>query len=155
MLFLMDEDGNIKHRFATYFGARLLTQQWLKPGDETHELYPAKSDVRDLNGNELITAYAVHRPDGLWSVLLINKDPKRLFDVGLAFQTASGIERLKKPFDVYQYSQQQYALGGPPKDPYPVRAQEPTHKVMKSSEKNSRIVLPPYSLTIVRGAVTQ
>ena len=83
MLFSMYENGNIKHRFATYFGARLLTQEWLKPGDEEHELYSAKSDVRDVSGNELITAYAVHRPDGPWSVLLINKDPKRAFDANL------------------------------------------------------------------------
>jgi hypothetical protein len=154
MLFEMDDDGKITHRFATYFGARLLTQEWLMPGDGSHEIYAAGADVRDEDGNELIAAYPVRRPDGLWSLLLINKDSKRSFDVGLAFQTASGIERFKKPFDLYQYSQQQYALGGPPKDPYPVRAQEPMHKVMKSSEKNSRIILPPYSLTIVRGVVT-
>src|SRR5207247_6461796 len=28
MLFSMDDVGNITHRFATYFGARLLTREW-------------------------------------------------------------------------------------------------------------------------------
>ena len=65
MLFSMDDDGNVGHRFATYFGARLLTQEWLQPGDEVHEIYPATSNVRNAEGEELITAYAVHRPDGL------------------------------------------------------------------------------------------
>ena len=31
MLFSMDEDGEITHRFATYFGAQLLTQEWTMP----------------------------------------------------------------------------------------------------------------------------
>src|SRR3989440_2389712 len=130
MLFSIDANGNIKYRFATYFGARLLTQQWLKPGDETHELYQAKSDVRDPSGNELITAYAVHRPDGLWSVLLINKDPKRAFDVKLLFRDGVGTRIFAGNLDVYQYSEQQYLLGGPAKDPYPIRAQDPIHTVI-------------------------
>src|SRR5262249_40301712 len=61
MLFSLGDDGRIEHRFATYFGARLLTQEWLKPGDEVHEIYRASSDVRNANGEELIAAYAVHR----------------------------------------------------------------------------------------------
>ena len=153
MLFSMDENGNIKHRFATYFGARLLTQQWLKPGDETHELYSAKSDVRDLNENALVTAYAVHRPDGLWSVLLINKDPKRAFETELVFwiDPHSLSATMRGPIDVYQYSEQQYLLGGPAKDPYPIRAEDPVHRVIESP--SARVTLPPYSLTVVRGVL--
>src|SRR3989440_1073060 len=155
MMFSMDESGNIKHRFATYFGARLLIQQWVKPGDETHELYTAKSDVRDVDGNELVTAYAVHRPDGLWSVMLINKDPKRAFDADLVFRIdpRSPSAAMQGPIDVYQYSEQQYLLGGPAKDPYPIRALDPIHTVIDSSRPKSSLSLPPYSMTVVRGAL--
>jgi hypothetical protein len=34
----------------------------------------SSSDVRDAAGNLLVTAYPVERPDGQWSVMLINKD---------------------------------------------------------------------------------
>ncbi len=147
MLFLMDEDGKITHRFATYFGARLLTQQWLKPGDEVHEIYPATSNVRDAEGNELITAYAVHRPDGLWSVLLINKDPKRAFPLTFAIKSAGGsTQSFEGAADIYQYSPRQYALGGNSGNPYPIRADEPEHRVTQTS---SPVSLPPYSLTII------
>ena len=157
MLLSMDEDGDITHRFATYFGARLVTQEWLKPGDEVHEIYPASSDVRNAKSEELITAYAVHRPDGLWSLLLINKDPKRAFSTNLIFRnTVSGAAAgFHGPLDLYQYSSQQYLLGGSPDNPYPIRAEEPDHKVIQSSNpKRMQISLPPYSLTVIRGALS-
>jgi hypothetical protein len=154
MLFSMDDDGNIEHRFATYFGARLMTEDWLKAGNELHEMYAASSDLKDESGNEVIAAYPVRRPDGLWSLLLINKDPKRSFEVNLVFRKgANGREMtMKPPIELYQYSEEQYQLGGSPKNPYPTRAQEPTHQVIRSSNRPKNLNLPPYSLTVVRGA---
>jgi hypothetical protein len=151
MLFSMDDAGKIKSRFATYFGARLLTHEWLQPGNQVHEMYRASSDVKDATGNELITAYSVRRPDGLWSLLLINKDPTSTFDLQLAFRgdQKNNDPALKAPIDLYQYSEAQYLLGGPAKNPYPVRAEDPVHKVVASL---SDISLPPYSLTVLRGA---
>ena len=156
MLFSMDDDGNIKHRFATYFGARLLTQEWLQPGDEFHEIYPATSNVHNAEGEELITAYAVHRPDGLWSLLLINKDPKRAYETSIVFRNGAGTAggfggRLER----FQYSSKQYLLGGPSGNPYPVRTDEPEHKVLQSSHSRPpQISLPPYSLTVIRGGLS-
>jgi hypothetical protein len=154
MLFSMDDEGKITHRFAVYFGARLLTQEWLQPGDQAHEMYRASSDVKDASGNELITAYAVHRPDGLWSLLLINKDPKRSFDVQLVSRNDHGKANspIKAPVDLYQYSEDQYLLGGPSNNPYPVRAEDPAHKVLESL---SAVTLPPYSLTVLRSALSR
>jgi hypothetical protein len=157
MLFSMDDEGKIEHRFATYFGARMLTQQWVKPGDEPHEIYAASSDVRDDSGNVLVTAYALRRPDGLWSLLLINKDPKDSRDLTLVFRNGVGrAVKLVSPIDVYQYSEAEYVLGGPAKDPYPIRAQEPSHRVIDSARSSDpRIILPPNSMTIVRGNLLQ
>src|SRR2546430_2499674 len=98
MLFSL-EDDRIQYRFATYFGARLLTQEWLKPGDEVHEIYPASSDVRDAEGNELITAYAARR-DGVWSILLINKDPARAYDTQLFVRDGNTTGELRSAVDV-------------------------------------------------------
>jgi len=145
MLFSMDEDGNITHRFATYFGARLVTREWLQPGDEVHEIYPASSNIRDANGNALVTSYAVRRPDGSWSLLLINKDAKRAFDLRAVTARSA---KLEGDFEVYQYSSKQYALGGSQRNPYPVKADEPEHRIVSTL---SQVSLPPYSLTVIRG----
>ena len=153
MLFSMDDEGKIENRFATYFGARLMTQEWLKPGGELHEIYPATSDFKDENGNELVTAYAVRRPDGLWSLMLINKDAKRTLDVSILLRggaNGSG-QKLKPPFEMVQYSAEQYQLGGPAKDPFPTRNHPPIHKTIGLATRAGRsIVLPPFSLTVIR-----
>ena len=153
MMFFRDDRGHILKPTATYWGARLLTQEWLQPGNDAHDLFLASSDMRDENGDELVTAYAVHRPDGLWSLLLINKDPTRSFDANLVFWNGgSGGARSFGDVDVYQYSRNQYELGGPANSPYPVKAEEPEHKVIQT-KSSPKISLPPYSLTVVRGRV--
>ena len=155
MLFSMADDGHISHRFATYFGARLLTQEWLKPGDEVHEIYPATTSVHNSEGEELVTAYAVHRPDGLWSLLLINKDPKRAYDTSVVFQAKDSAGEFKGSIDVYQYSGRQYVLGGPVAEPYPIKSDDPEHTVIQAAtRKRKQVSLPPYSLTVIRGAVS-
>jgi len=70
MLFGMDERSNITSRFATYFGARLLTQEWLSPGGGEHEMYATALQPRLKSVQKVVSAYAVYRPDGLWSLLL-------------------------------------------------------------------------------------
>jgi hypothetical protein len=152
MLFSMDDDGDITHRFATYFGARLLTQEWLQPANEVHEIYRATSNVRNARGEELVTAYAVHRPDGQWSVLMINKDPQRAYDVQIRFQgeAKGSVSSVQAPLDVYQYSPAQYQLGDDKKNPHPTKAEPPLHRIVGVNEFRS-IQLPAYSLTVVRG----
>ena len=152
MLFSMDDEGRIEHKFATFFGARLMAQDWLKPGDELHEMYAATSDAKDADGNELVTAYAVKRPDELWSLLVINKDPRQSFDINLLFQSRAN---MKAPIDIYQYSEMQYALGGSMKNPHPIRAENPSHTVLESPARLKDLSLPPYSLTIIRGGLSQ
>jgi hypothetical protein len=152
MLFSMDDDGDITHRFATYLGARLVTQEWLRPGNEVHEIYPAASNVRNSKGEELITAYAVHRPDGLWALMLINKDPQRTFETNLVFRNllSGWAGSFEGKVDVYQYSANQYLLGGPAGNPYPVKVEEPEHRIVELSGQ-ALMSLQPYSMMIIRG----
>ncbi len=151
MMFSMDEDGKITHRFATYFGAQLLANEWTMPAGGAHEIYPAVSNVRNKKGEALVTAYAVHRPDGLWSLLLINKDPERAYNVQMRFRNeANGIiSRFKGGVEIYQFSGAQYEMNSDTNDPYPIRAEPPSHNLLKDGVGSFH--LPPYSLSIVRG----
>lgn len=152
MLFFRDDRGHIKKPTATYWGARLLTQEWAQPGDQSHEIYPAVSDVRNGNGDELVTAYALLRPDGLWSLLLINKDPKHAYQVRVRFRNALGrsVSTLAGPVDVFQFSGAQYQLNSDPNNPYPIKAEPPEHHVVDGAAQS--VELPAYSMTVVRGA---
>jgi hypothetical protein len=155
MLFFRDERGHIRKPTATYWGARLLAQQWVQPGDQPHEIYPASSNVRNGNGDEMITAYAVHRPDGLWSLLLINKDTKRAYETSVVFQNTSlrKVSTFKDQVDLFQFSGAQYQLNSDP-NPFPIKSEPPAYSMLSTSDTRG-ISLPPHSLTVIRGSLTQ
>ena len=153
MLFSMDEDGDITHEFATYFGAQLLTQEWAMPDGSWHEIYPAVSNIRNQKREELVTAYALLRPDGLWSVLLINKDPATTQRVRLQFhnESARTTTTFNGRVDLYQFSGAQYQLNDDRENPFPIKAEPPEHRVIESAQTAS-FELPAYSLTVIRGS---
>ena len=72
--FVADDELNIRQYTSQYFASRMINLDWVKHGAGVHRFYPAWSDITDNAGNTLVTAYAVARPDGEWSILLVNKD---------------------------------------------------------------------------------
>jgi hypothetical protein len=146
MLFLVGDDGKIPARMPTYYAALLLTHEWTKPGAGLHELYQTTTD------DPLITAYATLRPDRLWAVLLINKDPDNDREVRIEFDDL-GCEGLQVGYshgevDSYQYSRNEYQLGP---DFRVVRDKPPVHQRLKVGGSTT-FELPAYSLTVVRGS---
>jgi hypothetical protein len=151
MLFGMDERGRIRFRTATYYGARLLTQEWASPPGARMEIFPAASNILDEQGQQLVTAYSLRRPDGRWSFLLVNKDPSKTWDVDLKIldrQTGdSNAPRL--PAELYQYSRAQYAWHPERERGRPLRDLPPAHTALPAGA-SSTLRLPPYSLTVLR-----
>jgi len=149
MLFMLSESGNISYRLPAYYGMRLLTQEWAKPGNGVHEIFRTTTAGR---ATSLVTSYAVLRPDGLWSVMLINKDPDNAHKVRVQFrdEKAASTYQFRGPVDVYQYSRKQYELTAEKEDPYPLRSEPPEHRVQTESTKF--VELPAYSLTVIRGS---
>jgi hypothetical protein len=84
--FVANEKLEIKQYTAQYFASQLLNLDWVQHGAGTHQLYPAAGDLQDDAKHALITSYAVKRPDGQWSLLIINKDPSNEHDVKIAFE---------------------------------------------------------------------
>jgi len=66
LLFLSDEEHRIRYPLATLHAARLLTTVWTQAAGR-HELY------RVLGTSNLLSAFAVKRPDGTFALLIINK----------------------------------------------------------------------------------
>ncbi|MDQ6766955.1 MAG: discoidin domain-containing protein [Candidatus Eremiobacteraeota bacterium] len=85
-MFAADNNNQIRQRTSQFFAAQLLTQQWVEPIDAAQALYPATSRVIDLRGNQLVTNYALLRPDGSWALLLINKDRLAPHNVTVTFR---------------------------------------------------------------------
>jgi hypothetical protein len=85
-VFVADEKLEIKGHMPQYFASQLLNLDWVKHGAGMHALYPAFGDLEDEAHHQLITAYAVKRPDGQWSLLIVNKDPSNAHEVNIAFE---------------------------------------------------------------------
>lgn len=84
--FVADEKLDIKQYTAQYFASQMLNLDWVKHGGGMHQLFPSEGDLEDDAEHDLITAYAVKRPDGEWSLLIINKDPSNAHEVNIAFE---------------------------------------------------------------------
>jgi hypothetical protein len=88
-MFAAGQANQIKQPASQYFAAQLVTQQWAQPVDAVHTMFRAESGVLTKSGKEIVTAYALERPDGQMSLLLINKDPVNGYFVGTNFIDAS------------------------------------------------------------------
>ena len=148
MLFGMDENGKIIYRTAAFYGMQMLMEHWAKPANAKLEIYPAVCNIRNKKGQSLITAYAIHRPDNKWSLLLINKDPSNTRNVDITVQnTTTGKSfPLMLPLQYIQYSSQQYHWVSNKADGHPSRSFPPVEKIINRSSSFS---LPPYSITVV------
>jgi hypothetical protein len=151
MMFLQRSRGRELVPVAAYHGARLLTGEWTQFGAGAHELHRVTCDVADESGSPLVTAYAVHRPDGLWAVMLVNKDSRRSWPVSIRFAGESSSVGFDGNVDVYQLSSDTYVWHANGPSGYADPNAPAAHR---SADAAAPVVLPPYSLTVVRGRVS-
>jgi hypothetical protein len=149
MLFLKDRSGRIRAPIATYHAARLVTQEWAQPGGGSHAVFAAKCDIANASGESLVTAYALRRPDRRWAVMLINKDPANARRVRLRFSDTDS--PMRAPLDLFQFSSQQYAWHANGAAGFPTRSDPPARTALAEIPREG-ILLPPYSITVVRGS---
>ena len=144
MLFLSDAQRRIKARVATFYGARLVMNEWVAPAGGVHTMLHTESDARDTEGNELLSAYVVHRPDGSWATMLVNKDPATAYRVELTFRTGATPRGTRR---IVSYSPAQYQWKRDGAKGRPSRSDPPA---IRSARATESLVVPPYSITIVR-----
>jgi hypothetical protein len=150
MMFL-ERDAGPPSRLATYWGARMMAEEWAEPGRGAalpHQLFDVA--ITGSAGAPTITAYAVHRPDGEWAVILINKDPSRSATVRLRFRAGDRRMTFAGTTDLYRFGRAQYAWRAAGPDGAPVRSRPPGHLRVAAG---ADVALPPWSLTVVRGHV--
>jgi hypothetical protein len=133
---------------ATYHVAQMLNKHWVQPGTGRHTVYAATCELRTADGHPMVTAYAVRRPDGRLAVLLLNKDPRRPVTVRLA-RTVGGAQRpVNERLSLFQFSPLQWNWVPHPRgEAFPDRALPPYRSTV---DEGRAVVLPPYSVTVVR-----
>jgi hypothetical protein len=83
--FVADEHYNIKGYTSPYFAAHMINLEWVQHRSGIHHMFASSSDVKDSDGNVLVTSYALHRPDGNWSLMLVNRDENNSHSVRVVF----------------------------------------------------------------------
>src|SRR5437588_2311331 len=116
--YVADENLNVKTFTAQYHASRLINLEWVQHRSGVHKLYPAACELKDAGGHTLITAYAVSRPDGMWSLMIVNKDQSNAHQVRVAFDTPN---KLSGPITVTTFGSEQYMwkFDGPNSHPDP------------------------------------
>ncbi len=151
MLFEADTHGQANLPMPAYYFARLLTGEWGQAASGPNALYRATSSIRDARGRPLVTAYALARPDRVWSVLLVNRDPNRAHDVRIVFRGRRGYAAFggRGGVAVSLYSPDQYRWLDAGAASHPDRDLPPDHFALADGE---RVTLPAWSLAVLRGS---
>ncbi len=147
MLFAMDDIGKIVYHTAAYYGMNMLTHFWAIPKDSLAEIYPSRTNILNAQKQELVTSYAIRRPGNKWSIVLVNKDPKKTWNIDLSIlnQSTKKTSGLSSSH-IIQYSRLQYHWVANGADGHPSLELPPVEKEITG---NYPISLPPYSLTVV------
>jgi F5/8 type C domain len=151
-MFSADQNLKILQPLSQYFASQLINLEWVEPGSGEHRIFNAASDITDGAGNTLVTAYAVHRPDGAWSLMIVNKDQENAHSLKILFDDSrqggagsfSG-SVTAKIFGKAQYQWHPATLQADPDGPIATSA------IPASPE--SLFELPPASITVLRGKV--
>jgi len=153
-MFMVDKNYEIRQRTSQYFSAQMITQEWAQPGLGEHRLFRAFADIHDAAGHALVTAYALLRPDGEWSVMAVNKDYDRPHAVRIVFRDdASHAEAsFTGPVAMVTFGKEQYRWHPAGREGYADPDGPPATSTISGSAA-AVYTLPPASLTILRGRI--
>jgi hypothetical protein len=153
-MFSSDASRHVKQPLSQYFAAQLLTQEWAELGDDIHRVFPASSEVTDAAGRVVVTAYAVQRPDGQWSLLLVNKDPHEPHAVRIAFRDSESGRDLAftREVSVARFGADNYVWHPDGQDGY-AEPDGPLARATQPGGAGAAYDLPKASVTVLRGAV--
>jgi F5/8 type C domain len=153
-MFMVDPNYQIRSRTSQFFAAQILTQEWSQPVDAEHRLFTAVSDIKDADGHTLVTAYPVLRPDGQWSLLLINKDYDNPHTVRINFH--DGDTNTDSIFSgqvaAITFGKAQYQWHPGRKEGY-ADPDGPAATSTINGGPDAQYTVPPASMTVLRGKI--
>jgi hypothetical protein len=150
--FVANDKLEISQHTSQYFASRMINLEWVKHGAGSHQLSPASSDVTDDAGHALVTVYAAKRPDGEWSLMLINKDPSNAHEAKIEFDDGSGspVRHFAGTVSMVTFGADQY-VWHPQGTESHADPDGPPASVSLNVKGGSGFVLPRASVTVLRG----
>jgi hypothetical protein len=149
--FVADEDYNIRGYTSPYFAAHMINLEWVQHRSGFHYMFPSSTDVKDGDGNLLVTSYAVRRPDGNWSLMLVNRDEYNPHTVGVLFNAGGKRDAFfEGPVRFVTFGSEQYVWinDGPNSHADP---DNPPAGYTINANSQTVFTLPKASVTVLRG----
>ncbi len=148
IMFGLGPQNQIAYQTATYHGAVLYAQRWAQPASEGLEIFPVLTSWHNREGQGWVKAYAIRRPDGKWSLMIINESNRYSVTAILRVRESPGSPPvpLKGPVEVYQFGHKQYEWIADRDRGHPRRS-DPASKVF--SQSVNPLDLPPFSITVL------
>ena len=168
-MFKVGDDYKIEQPVSQFFASQMINREWLEPSGE-HRLYAATSDVDDGAKHQLVTAYAVQRPDGHWSVMMVNKDQHAAHKVNIVFEKGGSKASFSGPVHEAVFGSEQYHWSPARRsfDAHLPLADDTAAKMYTgghadpdgpiaehyvNADKETQYELPPASIVVVRGGL--
>jgi hypothetical protein len=151
-MFNVDLQLNVRQVTSQYFTAQMLTGEWAQPVDQTHTVYPAKTDISDSKGHVLVTAYSVLRPDGVWALLLVNKDQESPHPLQVVFKDSGKDHYFSGTIKQISFGADNYVWHPDGQD----GNADPDGPAVTSDQpggKGVEYTLPQASVTVLRGTI--
>jgi hypothetical protein len=120
-------------------------------------VFPAASDIRDGAGHVLVTSYALLRPDGQWSLLVVNKYQENAYNVAISFEDREKgtSASFAGPVSLVTFGKDQYQWHPGTGGEGSLGMADPDGPALKSTVNASagtKFQLPAASVTVIRGA---
>ncbi len=109
---LCDHNFKINGYTAFYYAGRMINEEWVTHRSGVHHLFRVMGGIEDSAGNDLVTSYAVRRPDGHWAMLLINKDKENAHTIRVAFEDNGRTGYFSGPLRMVTFGSEQYVWHG-------------------------------------------
>jgi hypothetical protein len=151
--FVSDENYTIKGYTSPYYAARMINLEWVQHRSGVHQMFPAATDIKDAQENLLVTSYAVLRPDGNWSLMLVNRDENNPHSVRVAFSGPGNRgSSFTGPVRFATFGRGQYVWinDGPNSHPDP---DNPPIATTVDANSDTIFTLPKASISVLRGKV--
>ncbi|MGA2646043.1 MAG: MFS transporter [Candidatus Sulfotelmatobacter sp.] len=152
--FVSDVEYDIKGYTSPYFAAHMINLEWVQHRSGVHQMFLSSNDIEDAEGNVLVTSYAVHRPDGNWSLMLVNRDQTNPHTVRVQFEDSKRKQNATFSGQVafVTFGSEQYVWI----DDGPNSRADPDHPPIATTltaGPDTTFTLPKASITVLRGEV--
>ena len=151
--FVADKDYNITGYTSLYFAAHLINFEWVQHHSGMHQMFPVSVNIKDNDGNALVTTYAVRRPDGNWALMLVNRDESNPHAVRVAFEDSDKRRGFfSGPVAVTSFGSEQYEWKNDGSNSH-ADPDGPPIGFHVNANASTIFTLPKASITVLRGHV--